>query len=596
MGTFFIGVDFGTVHTKVCVREDVSDRPRAVVLNADAIGGNQFLFSSVPPEWRDPAPPKVILCGRDGLDSALEHRALVAAIRAVAHGVRAAIALVDRTEVGRHEFILQLGLPTEDGVMVDAARHRYFLLAEAALREIGDKRARFSRQLLDERLATLALLDKAKLQLGTEPILVVDGGGWTTHVSFLRWVSNLAGVSIHGDSTAKHGIHGVVRRIATSIAVDEGDAARALHDVMQSVYANARHERVPLPVPQGDVPAVEAGYARLSGRTPAEAQRIVGESLRALGVFVGHHRLRDAWQAAWVGGWSASPGSRHYATYRLLLAGGAARIGRNATTRKDGPMATQLWQWQGNSGTPFTGTIYPELDRRFWSFDPVPPSEAVPYLFVAGGYTHPHIDWPRQLKRTVLQMVEAPAVLRTCHCSGLSDSCPACAGAGYVKPDVRERRTNEARNVAVAHVPEAPVVRVCPHCLEDVVSSRELEHFTDRHWCGACGAVVPNLRMHRAEAHPVRPTIVKPPRLRFEKPQPRAPPVRSTAPAEPTSPRPPSVAPSKREPSRRRPAGGARTSAPAKPSARARRQTKSPVDPKKPLTHNPFAKLAPRSR
>lgn len=607
MGSFFIGIDFGTVHTKVCVREDVADRPAAVCVNPHGTGTAAYLLRSAPAGWSDRLAPKVVLCGQTEIDCGLEHRAITAATRAVAIGVRAAIAQVERDQPGPHSFILQLGLPTEHGVMVEGARYRYFLAADAALTEVGDSRVKFCNELLDERLATLALLDKAKLQLGNEPVLVVDAGGWTTHVSLLRWVANPARVSIHGDSTATHGVQPVVRKIGEALRVDDDAAADVLDHVVGALYGNALHDEVTLANALQLAPGANAAYARLHGRSSTEADREFGAVIDALGAFVAHPRLHAAWHQAWAGGWEASPGGAHYRPYRLLLAGGAARIGRTVRTLKTGPLAAQLRRWQAETSIPFTGTVYPELDPRFWTFDPAPPPEVIPYLFAAGGYTHPWVDWPTQMKRTVLTVEARPQSLRACHCTGTSESCPDCGGTGWLKPG---RWVTSVRNSATAvkvlgqRVGAAPTEELCELCLAIVHSSRRLEHFTTAHQCPVCRLAYPDLAMHRP-AHPVIPrqqrpvtsrirrSPVPPPRNSANRPQAsNGAAAKSAAKAQPQLKAQPQAASPRRHIARVVAVAPTRTTA---ASTRPRRNS-TRIDPAKPLKHRPFDKLKPPTR
>lgn len=528
MGTWFIGIDYGTVHTKVCVRGQEDVWPSPVEHDPDGEGIGRFLIPSARPGWAAKEPPKILLCGRDQLDPQNECAAMHEAVEAVALAVRAAIRHVVAVDGPGCKFILQLGLPTEDGVMVDAARQRYLLVVEAALGRIGDARVKPSATLLDERLASLALLDRAKMELSSEALLVIDGGGWTTHLSSLRWslATGEASVTIEGDHTATIGVHAVVRELAGRMRLRDGDAAAVMDGVMRAVYARARDGRIVL----DDGADIVARYARAGNLDTELARTRVSAVTSALGRFTGAPGLKEGWSAVWKSTYSRARSSAHFKKYRLILAGGAARIGRDVSTMATDPLAQQLTAWQAATTIPFTDIIYPELDQRFWTFEPAPPEEVIPYLFVAGGYTIPYLDWPAALKRREVLKMEPRAEFRLCHCSGLSDSC-GCGGTGFIWTG-GARRSDSAPSPGRdrgSTVTRHSDVYICELC-DDVMPSfgsmahrnshecsecRELVRDTKEHkiavhgWarCAICGAVTKKLASHRAKHHPAPPPV-----------------------------------------------------------------------------------------
>lgn len=404
MTTYFVGVDFGTIHTKACVRADPDVQTTPVVVNDGAVGAARYLWPSSGANWTDQVSPKVLLCGAHDIHPTRENQALQVAAQAVSHCVSRAL---DHIGGSDGEVIVQLGLPTQAGITDERAEMRYELIAEQAIALVGDRRLRRGTRLLDERLAALALLNRARFEFGNGALMVIDGGGWTTHASFLRWVQEPESrVSLHGSDTVMHGVQDVVRDIARSLRCDEADAERLLDGVAVAAYASCRDkEALDLAASVQTLGDIGAMYARAAGVSTDDAERTVGFVLDELRGYVEHRRLQEVWDFAWRGGWEASPGSKHYSRYVLLLLGGASRIGRRPGIRLIDPIARRLNQFQQDRTIPFTGIVYPEMNRQFWTvFNPLPDAEAVPYLFVAGGYTLPLPDWPEQLQREAIAL------------------------------------------------------------------------------------------------------------------------------------------------------------------------------------------------
>ena len=409
MATYFIGVDFGTIHTKACVRENSEEEAAPVIVNENASGAERYLWPSADAEWSEDS-PKVILCREHDIAPERENRALNAAAAAVTHCIRRALLQIFDSKC---EIIVQLGLPTREGITDELAQMRYELILNYAFDRINDSRLRQGKPLLDERLAALALLHRARFEFNNEPLMVIDGGGWTTHASLLRWVSwPEAGVSLHGSETVMHGVQDVVRQIARSLRLNERQGERVLHDVIAYAYRSCKEvEGLNLQLASSAAQSAEiaASCRREWGLDDREAIRRVQHVLDELKSYVGHRRLKEAWETAWRGGWEASPGQRYYQRYRLFLLGGASRIGRTQASGPHDPIARRMQEFQKSRTVPFTEIVYPELNPQMWTvFKPRPEPEAIPYLFVAGGYTIPLPDWPEQIRREVIPHAKPP--------------------------------------------------------------------------------------------------------------------------------------------------------------------------------------------
>jgi hypothetical protein len=405
MGTYFIGIDYGTVHTKVCVREDVAPFPSAVIVSPKSSGPERFLIPSMGPNWTDRDAPKILLCSKGDNDPRQDARAMNQAVDVLSRAIKSAVAQIDAQAPSRgHTFIVQVGFPSAEGIDTELAKHRYLLAVDQAIDErVKDARVRAEREPLDERAATLALLDKARYQFEDEPLLVIDAGGWTTHASFLRWVKDPPAFSIHGYETVLHGVQEVVRTIRYSLNCPEHDAERALDAVLHAVYMTTNTAEINLVEAQQKTSAVSAALARTRNITSKEAEQLMRFTLPDFHNYVEHARVDAVFLNAWAGGWTATPGTKHYERYRLVLLGGACRIGRAHGRKTIDPLAAKFKRLQELRRIPFTDIVYPELNRQFWAFEPQPDESAVPYLFVAGGYTWPLHDWPASIQRTVLE-------------------------------------------------------------------------------------------------------------------------------------------------------------------------------------------------
>lgn len=215
-------------------------------------------------------------------------------------------------------------------------------------------------------------------------------------------------MSIHGSETVMHGVQDVVRQIARSLRLADWEAERALHDTVVAAYRSLRDSigmDLRAAMVNDAMVEISSNCARAWNMDIKDATRRIKYVLDEFVSYVEHRRLEEVWETAWRGGWSASRGEKHYSRYRLFLLGGASRIGRTSGVGCNDPIARRLGELQRRRTVPFTNVVYPEINPEIWTlFSPQPEPEAVPYLFVAGGYTWPLSDWPEQIRREAIGM------------------------------------------------------------------------------------------------------------------------------------------------------------------------------------------------
>lgn len=423
---YYIGVDFGTANTKVCVREDIAQLPSAVPVDLNANSTARYLLPSTDSSWTDRDPPKVILLQQRTTINR-DHEAMTKAIDVVTRAARSAVEFV-RTQTGTsaHEFVLNLGYPSvfeaDPGDVVD----RYDLIANAvadslqeSLRSTGAS-VQLGTFKLDERSAALVHLSKSRYELRTEPMLLVDGGGYTLHMTVVRWRDERdgfgeIGFSVHGAKTVLHGVNQVISSVLNALeAVRPGtspsDAAEVVEAVLKIAYSEAKFSQGITPDVLsaatlrgeqfvGDVirRASSSGIACLQRGAPLLVESVLGK----FASFVTDPLVAHAWEQVWKSAWLLSPRMMFWRRFPLLMMGGACRAGRSMESGHRDPLSTTLVELQKRRRVAdFTGVIYPELDERFW-LDPQPSPElksSMPFLFVAAGYTHPEPDWPTWIK------------------------------------------------------------------------------------------------------------------------------------------------------------------------------------------------------
>lgn len=233
MSVFIVGVDLGTANTKAAVREPGPHAPEPVVLDETATGRAKYLLLSQGNDWVGP-PPKVILLEDAKLPANREAGAIVEAIRVTSCALRAAVAHVERTRGGDHEFILQMGYPAAHEVGYEVVRERYELIATESCNAVQARtsaRIRVGEFALDERTAALVHLDRMNFEFANEPIFIVDAGGYTTHMFIIRWRTAFAnyetGMLPLGGQTVRHGVVRIVDTVQSLLHAIGGNRATA---------------------------------------------------------------------------------------------------------------------------------------------------------------------------------------------------------------------------------------------------------------------------------------------------------------------------------------------------------------------------------
>ncbi len=425
MSTFIVGIDFGTAWTKAAVRElaGPSAKPEPVVLNENATGAAKYLLSSQSRDWDSKDPPKVKLLEDSSLAMNVETAALQEAVQATVAALRAAVRHVETTRGGSHDFLLQMGYPAAHDVPLEVVQARYELIAEEACRLVSTAHSvAHSKADLDERTAALVYLARANFELHSEPIFIFDGGGFTTHASIVRWRSTLAGYEpgtlLLGAQTVKHGVIGIVSQISamldtiSSAPKTSSYAVSVMDEVMAGFLRAAEASPLTIDHPREElVPHVLAQtvWKRLQ-INDLDRPKCVRSVLAAFGEYSRSPLLEEAWEKAWNPSWEHDGrDAKYWNRYRLLMMGGACRIGRSSSSTGRDAIAARLERYQARGRQPtFTEVIYPEVDSRFWP-EPNPAQElrdAMPYLFVACGNSIPFTDWPETLTRSPLSPPE----------------------------------------------------------------------------------------------------------------------------------------------------------------------------------------------
>jgi hypothetical protein len=262
-------------------------------------------------------------------------------------------------------------------------------------------------------------LANSRYELSSQPMFLVDGGGYTLHMTIVRWREAHVGqpergLSVHGGCTALHGMSHVVGSVLNALAAvrraaTTADAIEVVEDVMGHMYAelafgNAAPGRVPM-VPtlrHTEFAKAVVHRARGAGTLVRQNPELLVESvLTEIATFVSHPLVKHAWRTAWGPAWKHSMSKRFWEKYPLVMTGGACRIGRTKANGGVDPLAHSLREMQAAVKTAdFTDVVYPELDARFWLEERASEAlqDAMPYLFVAAGYTYPGLDWPRYVK------------------------------------------------------------------------------------------------------------------------------------------------------------------------------------------------------
>jgi hypothetical protein len=410
MSSFIVGIDFGTANTKATVREPGPFAPEPVVLNEQATGRAKYLLLSQGSDWVGP-PPKVTLLEDAKLPANREAGAIVEAIRVTTCALRAAVTHVQRTRGGDHEFILQMGYPSAYEVGYEVVRERYELTATESCRAVqgkGGMVVRVGEFTLDERTAALVYLDTVNFEFENEPIFIVDAGGYTTHTSIIRWRSAFGGYDTGmlplGGQTVRHGVVRVVDTVQSLLhaivgnRATTGTAVRVIDAVMSGFLSSAQ------PLVRGNNELIREAVQRTVwtnlGVRPEDRSDCCDAVLTAFDVFCADPVLRRAWKDTWGPAYVHDHGAQYWSTYRLLMMGGACRVGRYTGSATTDPIAQRLAAYQAATKVAsFSGVIYPEVDSRFWPNPDAPTElrEAIPYLFVACGYSIPHVDWPERL-------------------------------------------------------------------------------------------------------------------------------------------------------------------------------------------------------
>jgi hypothetical protein len=437
MTTYFIGIDFGTAHTKACVRSAEELQPIPVVVNPTATGVDRFLLPSAPPNWAFAHAPKVILASaaeEGNLDS--ENRAIEQGARVVAQAIKAAARQTDQLFPADQakEFMVSVGIPwdvrdvgDESASIHPEAASRYDLMLERALSLVGDSRvkptddAEPENRFPNERLAPLVVLYQARARFTNEGILLVDSGGWTTHMTIVRWstVTGSDRYSQHGQSSTPHGMGEAVQSLRKTIRDDLRltiSPVEVIQTVMRILYRRAGGTQLDprtWPLADRDMKELAAALAQ-EIRRKEDCLDLAKETVDDLERYFCHHRIGRAHSAVWQKAWGLSPRSMWWRDYRLFLLGGASRMGRVRGERALDPLARVLSDIQQNGETKtnaslrdgrvaFSAVVYPETDPRFLdtfdvrSVERIGPrdglEEALPYLFVSAGYTWPRADW-----------------------------------------------------------------------------------------------------------------------------------------------------------------------------------------------------------
>lgn len=420
MSRYYIGVDFGTANTKVCVREEFAQIATAVAVHPTAQDAGRYLLQSAALSWTDRDPPKVILLSQKAAVDR-DHAAMNAAIDVVLRAARTAVEFVtESTGTNAHDFVLNLGYPSVFEADKGDVEDRYSLIATDVVTQLARElrlgaTIRVGSDCMDERSAALVHLSKSRYELGTAPMFLVDGGGYTLHMTIVRWRAagdwgGEEGLSVHGASTRLHGTSRVVGGVLNAVdAVRPGatpsDAATVIESVLRLAYEHAEFSRaVPGDTLSTKVLADQAftggvierarnsNVTSLRGRTELLVKTVLSEFDR----FVSAPIIKDAWLEAWESGWKHSAERRFWATYPLMMMGGACRAGRQMNSRHRDPLSAAIRGFPPTSAPGFTSVLYPELDESFGLEGARSPSlqAAMPFLFVSAGYTHPKEDWP----------------------------------------------------------------------------------------------------------------------------------------------------------------------------------------------------------
>lgn len=424
MSSYFIGVDFGTANTKVCVREDVAKMATPVEVSPTATDASRYLLRSYGDDWRDREPPKVVLLG-PRVAAELDQRAQKVATSAIVAAARAAISQVERTTGTRaHAFTLNIGYPSTPDAEPGIVATRYKTILRAAVRSLAKEGGPRGFQVEDgessmnERVAALQHLSVSNFQLSNTPLFIVDAGGYTTHTTIARWRAagpgfSQSGLSVHGAATVIHGMSFVVDAVRRAMSAVVGvakntDAILVVDTVMRSVYDTVQYSRRAAHFSHPSTWRTPAFVADVKKRasamtlpgSAASRNYIVGSALAELERFFDNAMLGQAWQQSWTRAWQLSRFTRFWTTYPLLMTGGACRVGRHSTVASWDPLAVVLQEHQSKVRvTQYSHVVYPELDSRFWPVQQPPNAlkAAMPYLFVACGYTHPLPDWPEDV-------------------------------------------------------------------------------------------------------------------------------------------------------------------------------------------------------
>ena len=419
MGTFVVGVDFGTANTKAAVRDtgSAAAKPEPIVLVEAAQGAARYLLPSQSKEWDSKDPPKVKLLEDSSLAMSVENAAVHEAVAATVTALRASAQHIQKTRGGSNKFLLQMGYPAAHDVAIEDVRARYDLIADEACRVVSDKYdVQRSKSDIDERTAALAYLATANFELQNEPLFILDGGGFTTHTSIIRWRGRLAGYEegtlLLGAQTVKHGAVEIVSKVSAALGAIRGlpntsTYAVSIIDAVMAGFlraADAGHRSID--------EALETLSPEVSRQTAWRGLNVrqgdqlycVNAVLAAFGDYSRSPILWKAWSDAWGPAWEHDCRDNLWARYRLLMMGGACRIGRQSGTQVRDSIAARIDAYQTRTRLRFTDVIYPETDPRFWP-EAKPTQDlkdAMPYLFVACGYSIPFLDWPVELQRSPL--------------------------------------------------------------------------------------------------------------------------------------------------------------------------------------------------
>lgn len=420
MGRYYIGVDLGTSNTKVCVREEFAQVATAVAVRDSPEDASGYLLQSAAPTWTDRDPPKVILLSQRAAVQR-DHAAMTAATDVVLRATQAAIEFVTgSTGTNAHDFVLNMGYPSVFEADKGDVEHRYSLIASDVVAQIARQleasaTIRVGSYSMDERSAALVHLSKSRYELRTSPMFVVDGGGYTLHMTIVRWRAagdwgGEEGYSVHGASTRLHGTSRVVSSVLNAVeSVRRGatpaDAATVIEATLRLAYEHAEFSgAVPVSTLSARTFREDALVSGVISRARASSlvclhsgtDLLVNTVLSEFSQFVLAPLVKDAWLAAWKTGWSISPQRRFWETYPLMMMGGACRVGRKMSHRPKDPLSSAIRDFPPQTAPAFTEVLYPELDERFWLDGARRPAlqAAMPFLFVAAGYTHPIEDWP----------------------------------------------------------------------------------------------------------------------------------------------------------------------------------------------------------